>query len=144
KNINNEAVNSTAIRMWFIPLYDDYCHTVGFECKNPSGCGYDDTCPISSVCESGSVHECQPWTNWACWSCSGTPQERRKRYCDGCSDVEEFRVPSDTSRCCDVKYKVAVRVSCTDDDDGGSHFETYGSISISIGSRTANQNIKVF
>ena len=63
KNITNELgkpVDSFEIRKWFIPLYNDYCSVVDLDCSMPTGCGFDDKCPMETICEGGSTatHEC--------------------------------------------------------------------------------------
>jgi len=53
--------NSFALRKWFLPLYYDYCKTFGIEseCLQKKGCGYDDKCPIDTICVStSSTHQC--------------------------------------------------------------------------------------
>ena len=46
-------------RKWFLPMYWDYCGIVGVPCKPPTGCGYDDICPIDTICTgNGKTHEC--------------------------------------------------------------------------------------
>lgn len=63
KNLQNELgekINSSVIRAWFLPLYDDFCATVGINCKKPTGCGIDDKCPLDTICDSqyNGTHEC--------------------------------------------------------------------------------------
>ena len=53
--------DSFTIRNWFVPLYFDFCKTVGIEahCLPKKGCGFDDLCPIDSICKpGGSIHRC--------------------------------------------------------------------------------------
>ena len=59
-NSAGEVINSTAIRMWFVPLYYDYCVTMGLDCSVPKGCGIDDQCPFDTLCNgtADEPHEC--------------------------------------------------------------------------------------
>ena len=60
--INGKHItDSLTIRKWFVPLYFDFCKTVGIEahCLPKTGCGYDDLCPVDSICRpGGKVHSC--------------------------------------------------------------------------------------
>ena len=63
KNLKNELgekINSSAISDWFFPLYDNFCATMGIDCKKPTGCGIDDNCPLDTICDSqyNGTHEC--------------------------------------------------------------------------------------
>lgn len=52
-------VSSLDIRKWFVPMYYNYCNLLGTICKKKTGCGFDDTCPIDTVCEKDrSTHTC--------------------------------------------------------------------------------------
>ena len=44
---DNEILN---FKKWFLPMYWDYCKMVGVPCQPPTGCGYDDVCPINTIC----------------------------------------------------------------------------------------------
>lgn len=53
------AVDSLKLRQWFMPIFDKYCEVMGFDCSKGSGCGFDDKCPPSTICEgTGTTHEC--------------------------------------------------------------------------------------
>ena len=60
--INGKRItDSFTIRKWFVPLYFDFCKTVGIEahCLPKKGCGFDDLCPVDSICKpGGSIHRC--------------------------------------------------------------------------------------
>ena len=60
KNEFGKKINSSAIRAWFLPLYHDFCATMGIDCKKPTGCGIDDKCPLDIICDSqhNGGHEC--------------------------------------------------------------------------------------
>ena len=63
KNLKNdlgEKINSSVISAWFFPLYDDFCATMGIDCKKPTGCGIDDKCPLDTICDGqyNGTHEC--------------------------------------------------------------------------------------
>ena len=56
---NDINVNGIALRRWFLPMFWDYCKIVGVPCNPPTGCGYDDLCPIDTICNgNGKKHEC--------------------------------------------------------------------------------------
>jgi len=93
-NSAGEVVNSTAIRMWFVPLYYDYCVTMELDCTEPKGCGYDDQCPFDTLCTgtADEPHECSEWTQWACVTCGKGTEQKRTRTCNGCQgDSEQHR-----------------------------------------------------
>ena len=53
---DNEILN---FKKWFLPMYWDYCKMVGVPCQPPTGCGYDDVCPIDTICTgSGRTQKC--------------------------------------------------------------------------------------
>ena len=55
----NNIVNSAVIRRWFLPMYWNYCKIVGVPCNPPTGCGYDDSCPIDTICTGeGQKYQC--------------------------------------------------------------------------------------
>ena len=60
QNSVGDPINSTAIRQWFVPLYYNYCQTMDMNCDVPHGCGYDDKCPLDSLCSGSDLesHEC--------------------------------------------------------------------------------------
>ena len=61
KHLAGIVPDSFTIRKWFLPLYYDYCRTFGIEseCLQKKGCGYDDLCPLNTICVgSGTVHQC--------------------------------------------------------------------------------------
>ena len=54
-----EISESAYLRRWFLPMFWDYCKIVGVPCNPPTGCGYDDLCPIDTICSgNGGKHEC--------------------------------------------------------------------------------------
>ena len=60
-NLAGEVINTTLIRQWLVPLYYNYCETMGIDCTEPHGCGFDDKCPLDAICtgEPTDVHECE-------------------------------------------------------------------------------------
>eukprot|EP00111_Clytia_hemisphaerica_P008633 TCONS_00025229-protein len=145
QNSDGQPVDSLKLRQWFMPLYDKYCEVLGFKCSMAKGCGFDDNCPVDTVCEGeGETHECGEWGEWGSWACSDcgvSLQKKRTRECTGCKgDEEQIKYSEDPTDCCNVLHKVYVRVSLYENADAGSKYEPYGDMKISIGDRSENQN----
>jgi len=52
---NNQRIISKEIRKWFVPLYFDYCKTMGIDCDTEikeHGCGIDDSCTVNEECST--------------------------------------------------------------------------------------------
>ena len=48
---NGKQIVASKIRDWFVPLYFDYCNTMGIVCsEQKSGCGINDQCSIDKIC----------------------------------------------------------------------------------------------
>lgn len=59
KSDDGSPVKAADINKWFVPLYHDYCNTMGINCTIPKGCGYDDECPLDAICDpTSTVHHC--------------------------------------------------------------------------------------
>ena len=65
KNIISKAnlkcnAQASGISKWFVPLYLNYCKSMGITCDDQkSGCGFDDQCPPDTFCSgSGGRHYC--------------------------------------------------------------------------------------
>eukprot|EP00111_Clytia_hemisphaerica_P012108 TCONS_00035571-protein len=148
-NSDGDDVDSLKLRQWFMPLYDKYCEVLGFKCSMPKGCGFDDNCPVDTVCEGeGETHECGEWGEWGSWACSDcgvSLQKKRTRECTGCKGEEEQSQYSEgPTDCCHVLHKVYVRVSLYESADGGTNYEPYGHMEISMGDRSENQKIEAW